>query len=64
MKKESPKDSLLFFVIAVLGIFGMIMCSKKLDSVKASANWVEEICNTVAQASFLLSMICAFERLF
>ena len=51
---------ILFWLISVAGIFGMIMCAKNLDSIKASSNWIEETCNTLAQGSFLIAMHMAF----
>ena len=51
---------LVLLAVSFIGLFGMIMCSRKLDSVKASSNWIEEICNTLAQGAFLASMIVAY----
>ena len=51
---------ILFWLFSVAGIIGMIMCAKRLDSVKASSNWIEETCNTLAQGSFLIAMHMAF----
>lgn len=51
---------MLFFVFSIVGIFGMVVFSKKLDSVKGSTNWIEETCNTMAQGAFLISMHMAF----
>ena len=51
---------ILFWIISVFGIFGMIICAKRLDNIKASSNWIEETCNTMAQGAFLISMHMAF----
>jgi hypothetical protein len=51
---------LLFFVISVIGMTGMILCSSKLDPSDVRANWIEQGCNTVAQVGFFMSMLLAY----
>ena len=51
---------LLFFVISVIGMTGMILCSSKLDPSDVRANWIEQGCNTVAQGGFFMSMLLAY----
>ena len=50
---------LLFMFITITGMTGMIICGSKLDSSDVKANWIEQTCNTIAQASFLLMTILA-----
>ena len=44
----------------ILGMFGMIYCGISMDSSDAKANWIEQACNTLAQAAFLLAMVLAY----
>lgn len=50
---------LIFLIITIAGMTGMIICGSKLDSSDVKANWIEQICNTIAQASFLLVVLLA-----
>ena len=51
---------ILFVIIAVLGMVAMIRCSAKLDPVDPKANWIEQICNTVAQGAFFIAMLFVY----
>ncbi len=53
---------ILFVIIAALGTAAMIRCSAKLDPSDLKANWIEQICNTVAQGAFFISMLLVFFR--
>lgn len=51
---------LLFVLISVIGMAGMILCSAKLDPSDVHANWIEQVCNTVAQGAFFVSILLAY----
>lgn len=49
--------SIIFFGIGVLGMIGMIVFSKILDSSDVKANWIEQITNALAQAAFFIGFL-------
>ena len=50
---------LLLLVVSLAAMACMIVFSSKLDPAKARSNWIEEICNTIAQGAFLLAVLLA-----
>ncbi len=52
--------SIIFLVLAVIGMAAMIVCSAKLDSADKKSNWIEEGCNTFAQLSLFLACLFAY----
>lgn len=52
---------MVFIVLTVIGMTGMIICGSRLDSKKASSNWIEEVCNTFAQGAFLIAMVLTYK---
>ena len=49
--------SLLFFIIAVAGIIGMILCARKYDRHDVRGNWIEQGINAVAQACVMIGVL-------
>ncbi|WP_029230774.1 hypothetical protein [Butyrivibrio sp. VCB2006] len=50
---------MIFLVLTVIAMTGMIYCGRKLNSADVKANWIEQICNTVGQGSFMMMVIMA-----
>ena len=49
--------NLLFFIITIFAMILMSIFAFKLDGTKAKSNWIEQITNTVAQASLMIGII-------
>ena len=49
--------SVLFFVLAVCGIAGMILCAKKFDRYDVRGNWIEQVLNSAAQGCVLAGVL-------
>lgn len=57
LKAAATFPSLLFFILAALGIFGMVYCAKTLDRMDQKANWTEQAINSLAQGAVLLGVL-------
>ena len=51
---------IIFFILGILGMIGMIVCAKSLDSSNAKSNWLEQGINSLAQLCFLVGLICMY----
>ena len=49
--------SVLFFVLAVCGIVGMVVCSIHFDRRDVRGNWIEQIINSCAQGCVMLGVL-------
>ena len=49
--------SVIFFAIGVLGMVLMGIFAAKLDSADVHSNWIEQLTNTAAQASFFVGIL-------
>ena len=49
--------SVIFFAIGVLGMVLMGIFAAKLDSADVRSNWIEQLTNTAAQASFFIGIL-------
>lgn len=56
-EKALSMPSLVFFIIAVVGISGMIICAGKFDRHDVRGNWIEQMINAVAQASIMIGVL-------
>ena len=56
VKAAVRMPSLLFFIIAALGICGMIFCARRYDRHDVRGNWIEQGINIVAQGCVLLGV--------
>ena len=52
---------LLCFIITFIGMIMMSIFAKVLDKNDAKANWIEQITNLIAQASFMLGIIFIYK---
>ena len=57
IKAAIRMPSLLFFIIAVAGIIGMILCARKYDRYDVRGNWIEQAINAVAQACVMIGVL-------
>lgn len=51
------RPTLLFFIIAVAGLIGMILCARKYDRHDVRGNWIEQGINAVAQACVMIGVL-------
>ena len=49
--------NVLFFTLAVIGLFGMILCAKKYDRHDVKGNWIEQIINTITQGCVMIGIL-------
>lgn len=47
----------LFFILALVGIAGMIICAAKFDRRDVGANWIEQWINSFAQGCVLIGVL-------
>ena len=57
IRAAAQMPSALFFVLAVIGLAGMILCARKFDRRDVRGNWIEQIINAVAQGCVLLGVL-------
>ena len=57
VKAAVRMPSLPFFIIAVLGICGMIFCARRYDRHDVRGNWIEQGINAVAQACVMVGVL-------
>lgn len=49
--------SLAFFVLAAVGICGMVACARRFDRYDVRGNWIEQCINAAAQGCLLLGVL-------
>ena len=49
--------SAAFFIAAVIGLGGMVMCARKFDRRDVRGNWIEQIINAAAQACAMIGVL-------
>lgn len=51
---------IVFFILGILGMTAMIVCSVKLDSADAKSNWIEQTINGIAQACIFVGVLLIY----
>ena len=49
--------SIIFFIIALIGLIGMILCAAKYDRHDVRGNWIEQIINSLAQCCVMIGVL-------
>ena len=49
--------SILFFILAGIGLAGMILCAGKYDRHDVRGNWIEQIINAVVQGCVMIGVL-------
>ena len=60
LAKFGNVTSIIFYVLTLVGMCAMVVCSIKLDSSNKGANWIEEICNSFAEFCLFIACLVAF----